>query len=144
MPNPLPDDVRAALAAGQKLEAIRLLRQHTGLGLAHAKAAVESAPVPAATSPVEYGWELPSEAKAALDQGKVLQAIRLLRASKGIGLKDAKSIIDAARGTPAPRPGGRNPSGLAPGEVPRSGFGLGVVIIVLLVVAAGLWLMRRG
>ena len=42
---PLPADVRAALQAGNKIEAIRLLRDHTGLGLKEAKDAVEAAGV---------------------------------------------------------------------------------------------------
>ena len=143
MSTSLPDDVRAALAAGQKIEAIRLLRQQRSMGLAEAKAAVESAEHPAAKTPVEYGWELPREAKTALDQGKLLQAIRLLRSPKGVGLDDAKAMVDDAPSAPA-RPGARNPSGLAPGEVPRAGFSASLVIVVLLIVAAGFWLLRRG
>ena len=106
------------------MEAIRLLRQQRSMGLAEAKAAVESAEHPAAKTPVEYGWELPREAKTALDQGKLLQ-------------------VDDAPSAPA-RPGARNPSGLAPGEVPRAGFSASLVIVVLLIVAAGFWLLRRG
>lgn len=135
----LPDDVRAALVAGRKLDAIRLLRQQTGLGLAEAKAAVETGRLPAA-APVDRGWEMPVEAQRALEQGKVVQAIRLLRSTKGGGLKDAKAMVDAARGMPA-SPAVRQPSGLAPGEVPRSRFGGGLVI-VLLVIAVVIWLSR--
>lgn len=46
MSNPIPEDKRLALAqlifAGQKIEAIKLHREITGLGLADAKAAVEA------------------------------------------------------------------------------------------------------
>ncbi len=138
----MPDDVRAALAAGHKIEAIRLLRQQTGLGLAEAKAAVESAREQPANTPLAQGWELPPEAKAALEQGKLLQAIRALRASGGVGLKDAKRTIDAARFEPA-RHDVHRPSGLAPGEVPRGRVGGGLAIVVLLVVAAVLWILRN-
>ncbi len=41
MPAPLPPAVTDALAKGKKLEAIRLLRQQQGIGLAQAKARVE-------------------------------------------------------------------------------------------------------
>jgi large subunit ribosomal protein L7/L12 len=45
-PVPLPGDMRAAveaeLAAGRKIEAIKLLREATGLGLKDAKEAVEA------------------------------------------------------------------------------------------------------
>lgn len=41
MPAPLPQAVTDALARGQKLEAIRLLRQQQGLGLREAQARIE-------------------------------------------------------------------------------------------------------
>lgn len=41
---PLPPEVLAALQRGNKIEAIKLLRQLTGLGLKEAKDAVEAAP----------------------------------------------------------------------------------------------------
>jgi ribosomal protein L7/L12 len=51
----LPDDVRAALASGRKIEAIKLLRGHTGLGLKEAKDRVDaheaSAPRNSTTAP---------------------------------------------------------------------------------------------
>lgn len=40
----LPDDVALALQRGNKIEAIRLLRERTGLGLKEAKDAVEALP----------------------------------------------------------------------------------------------------
>lgn len=39
----LPGDVVEALHAGSKIEAIKRLRGHTGMGLAEAKAAVDAA-----------------------------------------------------------------------------------------------------
>jgi ribosomal protein L7/L12 len=43
----LPDDVRAAAVRGDRLQAIKLLRGHTGLGLKDAKDAIDRAfPVP--------------------------------------------------------------------------------------------------
>ncbi len=41
MPKDKMDDIRALSAAGQKIEAIKLYRERTGVGLAEAKAAVE-------------------------------------------------------------------------------------------------------
>lgn len=151
MATPLPDDVRAALAAGNQLEAIRLLRRHTGLGLAEAKAVVDAARVPRVERSPEGVAGLPADAKAALARGDVLQALRLLRSAKGIGLKEAKALIDGARGPtsrvdrmPARHADGRSRSGLAPGEVPRSPIGAGTVIVLLLVAALVLWLARGG
>ena len=37
----IPPDVLAALAAGNKIQAIKLVREHTGLGLAQAKRLVD-------------------------------------------------------------------------------------------------------
>jgi hypothetical protein len=41
--NELPADVLQAIAAGRKIEAIKLLREATGLGLANAKVLVDRA-----------------------------------------------------------------------------------------------------
>jgi hypothetical protein len=38
----LPEDVLAAIRAGSKIEAIKLLRQHRGVGLKDAKGAVDA------------------------------------------------------------------------------------------------------
>lgn len=102
---PLPEDVRQAINAGRKLDAIRLLRVHTGLGLAAAKAAVEANGLPArpgvVTVPFGYAeQQLPPAARAALDAGQKIEAIRLLRQARGIGLKEAKDIVDAAQHEP--------------------------------------------
>jgi hypothetical protein len=41
-PEPLPADVIAAIERGEKIEAIKLLRQHLGMSLAEAKDAVDA------------------------------------------------------------------------------------------------------
>lgn len=117
---PLPPAVKAALSQGQKIEAIRLLREHTGLSLADAKAAVEQEGVVVSLGTSSPGAEgqLPPHVLAALAQGEKIEAIKLLREATGLGLKEAKSAVDAAEAaaaTPSPHRGA-----LAPGEVPRS------------------------
>ena len=47
----LPGDVVALLEAGQKIEAIKRLREQTGLGLKEAKEAVEAHPAGATSRP---------------------------------------------------------------------------------------------
>ncbi len=148
MPSSLPEDVRLALANGQKIEAIRLLRERTGFGLrlceaktsslAEAKAAVESGMVPSPVGDEVPVNSLPAEVTAALASGRTIEAIRLLRQARGIGLKEAKAIVDAARNGPA-RTGPPRMSGLAPGEVPRNRLSAGLLVVVLLVVAAVAW-----
>ncbi len=139
MPSPLPDDVRIALAGGQKVEAIRLLREHTGLGLAEAMAAVESGLIPSAAPRYGFADPLPADVGAALAAGNKLRAIKLLRQAKGLNLKQAKAIADEASRM-AGQQGKRHPDGLSPGEVPRSRLSLGLVAFVLLVLAAVVWL----
>ena len=140
MPSSLPEDVRLAQAGGQKIEAIRLLRERTGLGLTEAKAAVESGLVPSPVGDEVPVASLPADVRAALASGRMIEAIRLLREARGLGLKDAKTIVDAVRHGPA-REGPRRVSGLAPGEVPRSGLNIGLLVVVLLVAAAVAWLL---
>jgi ribosomal protein L7/L12 len=114
----IPPEVKAAIDRGAKIEAIKLLRDATGLGLKEAKDAVENieaggsfvAAQPNATAPGNEGIA------RALLQGNRLEAIRLYREQNDVGLKEAKdaveAMLDAERG---------NATGLSPGEVKRSG-----------------------
>ncbi|GAA6140642.1 ribosomal protein L7/L12 [Hydrogenophaga sp. 5NK40-0174] len=119
---PVPPEVKAALDRGNKIEAIKLLREATGLGLKEAKDAVDQ---------IEAGGELcmniPIPQKAftgegsddisrLLQQGKTIQAIRLYREQKGVSLKAAKAAVEAMQASQ----GHHTSSGLAPGEVKRS------------------------
>ena len=132
MPKPLPDDVRQAIDAGQKIDAIRLLRQHTGLGLAQAKAAVEAGLMPDDSSLATHFEAMPAEVAVALASGNKLEAIKLLRAAKGIGLKEAKEIVDRAS---------RNQQavGLSSGEVPRNSVSPAVVVFLIALVVVAIW-----
>ena len=66
-----------------------------------------------------WSGTLPASAAAALEQGNKVDAIRLLREQTGLGLAEAKAIIDAhSQRIVAER------NVLSPGEVPRSGSGL--------------------
>ena len=127
MSSPLPEDVRHAIAAGNKIEAIRRLRGHTGLGLADAKAAVESGQLPGASGPVDRPAGLPPEASAALAAGDKVRAIKLLRAQRQLGLREAKNLVDGVGRANGPmhRPGDR--SGLPAGVVPVLLAGLGAL-----------------
>lgn len=140
MPSPLPEDVRMALGAGQKIEAIRLLRKHTGLGLAQAKAAVESSSLPFVPDAVGDAELLSPEASAALAAGHKIKAIRLLRQARGIGLKEAKAMIDAAQRRPAQRSSGAT-TGLAPGEVGPSRLSARLKIVIAVLLGVLTWLL---
>ena len=68
---------------------------------------------------------------AALRKGERLEAIRLMRETAGLGLKEAKDAVDAFTREQSAADRDR-----APGEVPRrSGSGWLVLILVLVAVA---------
>lgn len=85
--------LQALLAAGQKLEAIKLYREATGCDLAAAKQAVESLERgPAAEAPAEVGAA--AEIVALLEAGRKIEAIKLYRKQTGGDLKDAKDAVE--------------------------------------------------
>lgn len=133
MNQPIPPEVRAAWDAGRKIEAIKLLREATGLGLAEAKALLErgaSVAGPAYTP----GQPLPATVRAALDAGNTVDAIRRMREATGLGLKEAKDVVEAAAGASRSANVDAN-RGLAPGEVRH---GVHPFVLVLAVAAAAI------
>ena len=113
---PLPQNVLDAIQRRNLVEAIKLLREQTGLGLKEAKDLVDrhtGANVSASSGLVPE--TLPPSAAAALQQGNKVEAIRLLREETGIELKAAKELVDAN----AERILSKRAS-LSPGEVPHS------------------------
>jgi len=99
----LPDQVIEALARKQKIEAIKRLREQTGVGLAEARDAVEAflrgpANSPGATkSSGRVDTELSDKVIDALLRQQKVEAIKLLRAESGIGLAEAKAAVEAYR-----------------------------------------------
>lgn len=92
--------IRAILAAGHKIEAIKRVREETGLGLKEAKDMVEAmergAPVsihtPVPTS--AFHGDLDREAKKLVIAGKKIEAIKLVREQKYLGLAEAKAYVE--------------------------------------------------
>jgi ribosomal protein L7/L12 len=86
---------------GRKIEAIKLLRESTGIGLAEAKAQIEQLSAEAAehAMPAERpGLDtpgLPEDVLALARGGRKIEAIKLLREQSGLGLKEAKERIEA-------------------------------------------------
>lgn len=95
-------------AEGKKIEAIKLVRERTGLGLKEAKDYVEAIPnvVPLSQHvQSQIGSEsLQQEAIALKAQNKAIEAIKLVRERTGLGLKEAKHYVDALENAPAPQP----------------------------------------
>lgn len=92
--NLLPDDVREALDQGNKIEAIKRLRESTRIGLKEAKDLVENHGRGAVQGIPEILPDAASVADA-LQKGNKIEAIKRLRQQTGLGLKDAKDAIDA-------------------------------------------------
>ena len=99
---------RALSLAGKKIQAIKLVREHTGMGLAEAKDAVEAlerqplaAAGPAAaaaagavaTSPALNELELEG-VRALVAEGQTIEAIKLVRERTGLGLAEAKALVE--------------------------------------------------
>src|SRR5437867_4473328 len=101
---PLPPDVVDALRKGNKIEAIKRLREATKIGLAEAKGVID------ALEAAQKGQSPPSAPAAP-------------HAPRGMQVSHAPHV---------PRHTGR-PTGLSPGEVPRTSSGAMAAVIVLLV-----------
>jgi len=141
--NPLPAQVQQALERGHLIEAIKLLREASGLGLAEAKHAIEAhanrVPEPGGGG-IQAPPSMPIEAVAALQRGNKIEAIRLYRAHNRVDLKQAKEAVDAFEAS-SPTPAA---PGLAPGEVPPSKNGVWwLAAFVIGLAILGFMVLRR-
>ncbi|MDR6672622.1 hypothetical protein [Xanthomonas sp. 1678] len=148
--------IAEALARGEIIKAIKLLRDQSGMDLRSAKQQVDawlqagaaqtvaemlhrqagSEPPQAAASAQAQTGGLPPAALQALGQGQFLQAIKLTREQHpGMGLREAKELVERYRDRNAPRAG--TPPTVATGD--RPGAWLWGTLILLLAVAAAFW-----
>lgn len=129
MAEPL-DDIRALIAAGKKIEAIKCYRELSGCDLRTAKDAVEAmeaggeptAPVIAPASGPLTPAQIELIRNLAL-QGNQIEAIKRYRTWTGAGLRDAKLAVDALVG---------EVEAMIPERERKSGC-LGVVLMAILV-----------
>lgn len=135
-----PADARAALEAGQLIEAIKIVRQTHGLDLAEAKDWVERErdAAGAVASPTGRAdrHDLPGAAEAALAGGRMIDAIKIVRAERGLGLKEAKELVDrhiAHSDTPFGH--------AEPGKLPGV---LAWIVLLVVLVAGGAWVVVGG
>jgi ribosomal protein L7/L12 len=97
------DEVMRWLRAGRKIEAIKVYREMTGVGLREAKEAVDALErgeqVPTPTRTVgQYPADIVTQIEALIPHQKIM-AIKLYREHTGVGLKSAKDAVEAiARG----------------------------------------------
>jgi ribosomal protein L7/L12 len=111
-------ELRELVAKGQKIEAIKRVRELTGLGLKEAKdyvellpraATVAAAPAPAARADER---EVEHEARALLASGDTIAAVKRVRELTGWGLKESREYIQSLSPT---QPGSASiDSGAAP------------------------------
>jgi ribosomal protein L7/L12 len=133
-------EVRAAWDSGDRIGAIRLLREQTALGLAEAKELLESNAAEIKQTPLSREPALPPEVRAELARGNKVQAIKILRKATGLGLKEAKELVDRAE---SPSPGMRSglSTGLMRGEAPGGMVMTTFVVLVVLTLGVALWVM---
>jgi len=101
-PPPSETGVRQLLATGNKIEAIKLLRQIRHIGLKEAKDAVDEMErsgrlppaVPGAPVPLPGAPAADAELSRLLDSGDLIGAIRRYRELTGCGLAEAKAAVD--------------------------------------------------
>ena len=94
-------EISALLARGNKIEAIRRLRQLTGVGLKEAKDYVDALPRSSTIPPPPLSGQAAPTASTDLSdvhllaqQGQKIEAIKRLRQLTGVGLKEAKDYVD--------------------------------------------------
>jgi ribosomal protein L7/L12 len=93
----LEDEIRLLLRQGRNIEAIKLYREQTGLGLAAARDAVErmigQGDNPAHNEVVANATE--NQILELLAAGRKIAAIKLYREQTSCGLKEAKDAVEA-------------------------------------------------
>jgi ribosomal protein L7/L12 len=96
MPDSFENEIRQLLASGNKIAAIKRYREQSGVGLAEAKAAVES--LDAGGSLAERAQpddsDLTDQIVGLLGRGEMIEAVKLYRNQSGCGLKEAKEAVE--------------------------------------------------
>ena len=95
--------IHAELASGRKINAIKLYREVTGVGLKEAKEAVEA--IQQAQQPVSSGYhslaanqprgDVMAQIEQELRAKRKISAVKLYREAYNVGLKEAKDAVDA-------------------------------------------------
>ena len=91
------DRVQQELAAGRIIDAIKLYREATGVGLKEAKDAVErmqASPMPVPPERGSMDGSIDSEISALLSSGRMIDAVKLTRERLNLSLKEAKDYVD--------------------------------------------------
>lgn len=145
-PDWLPPEVVSAIESGQTIEAVKLLREKTGLGLTEAKEAVDAyvrrqkAPGASSVSEPSQAPDVPAEVMQALRNGNRIEAVRLVREHRGLSLREAKLYVDLLTVDEQPVPG-RDP---APETPQKSSALVGFAVLLIIVAALVVYLLWSG
>jgi ribosomal protein L7/L12 len=98
----IENQVKALLAEGKKIDAIKLMRETNRMSLEAAKDSVEAIEKHGRPTLGEMGMmstirlaqELSREVAELVSKGEKIEAIKLVRERTGLGLKEAKDIVD--------------------------------------------------
>lgn len=153
----LPPEAVAALARGELIQAIKIVREVTGMGLKESKDAVEAYAahpdtrrnlIQALGTKAEAAkLVFPQQAADALSRGAVIEAIKRVReANPHLGLKEAKDAVEGIVKKPpstaqAPHAARRVPT-VVQGDSGRGGWVW--LLAAVVAVAAWWWLAGRG
>ena len=176
MANPvdtLPADVVEAWKSGNKIEAIKRLREATDMGLAEAKAAIDalehgtdgspsvrvvSGPaLPEMMKALKEAGALPPDVMEAWQRGEKLEALKRFAAAAKEGriqnvkvkvtvnARDSKTAVLPSSSSLSPVSGAKPMGGetLAPGEVPRSKNGATAALVLIAIVVIALVVYAR-
>lgn len=166
----LPPEAIDALERGNLIEAIKIVRERTGMDLRSSKEAVEryansgggATGAPADWQEGDWGRSdadagdtpgngpaaVPAAALAALARGQKIEAVRLTREATGLGLAEAKQLVEAHQNPAAggfERPPSSAPANpmAEPGRVSGGGFKW-LPLVVVLLLAALAWSYFKG
>ena len=101
--NDLTLEVQSLLIQGRKIEAIKLLKERSGIPLEAAKTAVDAmeklgtlgtTTLSITTNTTTLSQQDSAEIQRLIRQGEKIEAIKLIRDRTGLGLKEAKDVAD--------------------------------------------------
>ena len=161
MPSLSPDQVQKIheyIHNQQLIHAIKLYREATGVGLAEAKEAVEAMARGEAIKPPSGRMDydnpiLEAKIQSLLANRQKVEAVKIYREEYGIGLKEAKDVVDRIEASMMrSNPSVNMPYESAVGSDPfadndgggRRGVILLAVVIALVVCAAGVFILLIG
>ena len=143
--NDLPAEAVAALSRGQVVEAVKIVREKTGLGLKESKDLVDAyrqGGTPPRDEAVrarlesiagKHGFKVPEEAMTAMESGDLKTALQRLRQAKDSGLQIAPTGLHSGHTARAIETVSR--------ETSRNGW-VWMLLFIAVAVVAGIWFGR--